>query len=230
MDTRQWILSRLVIVFRGESAYTGLVSGDSEVLTLTVIGITGPTGAGKTTALHCLERLGAVIIDCDAVYHQLLESDSALQKELCERFGSVLDEQDGVDRKKLGGVVFGDPAALADLDAIVRSYICRAVNSRLAAAERAGAVAAAVDGITIIESGLAAQCDTTVAVLAPVEDRVRRICLREGISEEYARARVAAQKDDNFFRSNCEHILFNDCPDLGLFEQRATDLFQKLIG
>ena len=195
-----------------------------------VIGITGPTGAGKTTALRCLERMGGVIIDCDAVYHRLLKSDIALQNELCERFGEIWDEQGALDRKKLGAVVFGDSAALSDLNDIVRPHIGRAVHGLLEQARKQGAPAAAVDGITIIESGLAADCDATIAVLAPVEERVRRICLREGIPEEYARARVAAQKGDDFFRANCDHVLFNDRPDSGEFEAKAVELFEKLIG
>ncbi len=194
-----------------------------------VIGITGPTGAGKTTALNVLEQLGAVIIDCDAVYHKLLQTDLGLQRELQERFGSLTDEQGEFDRKKLGGVVFRDPAALADLNAIVYPHIGRAVEEQLSLARQKGVKVAAVDGITLIESGLAAQCDTTVAVIAPEEERVRRICLREGISEEYARARVAAQKSGDWFGANCEHTLVNDCERAEEFVLRARQLFEPLL-
>ena len=83
------------------------------------IGITGPTGAGKTTALQALVELDAHIIDADAVYHALLESSAPLRAALTVRFGpSILDGEGRVNRKALGGVVFGDPAALADLNAI----------------------------------------------------------------------------------------------------------------
>lgn len=194
-----------------------------------IIGITGPTGAGKTTALNVLEQLGGVIVDCDAVYHRLLEADLNLQRELQERFGTLTDEQGEFDRKKLGGVVFCDPAALDDLNAIVWPYIGRAVEERLAQARRSGARAAAVDGITLIESGLAARCDTTVAVVAPEEERVRRICLREGISEEYARARVAAQKTGDWFGANCEHILVNNYRRPEDFALRARQLLEQIL-
>ena len=81
------------------------------------IGITGPTGAGKTTALQALAELDAHIIDADAVYHALLESSATLRAELTARFGpSILDGEGRVNRKALGGVVFGDPAALAELN------------------------------------------------------------------------------------------------------------------
>ena len=194
-----------------------------------VIGITGPTGAGKTTALLVLEQMGAVIIDCDAVYHRLLESDLQLRQQLQERFGVLTDASGRFDRKKLGGIVFRDPQALADLNAIVYPYIGNAVEEELVRARREGAVAAAIDGITLIESGLAARCDTTVAVVAPEEERVRRICLREGISEEYARARVAAQKNNDWFGANCEHTLVNDCPQMEEFSLRARSLFEEIL-
>ena len=194
-----------------------------------IIGITGPTGAGKTTALRVLEQLGGSIIDCDAVYHRLLQEDTGLQKKLEARFGPLTDEQGRFDRKKLGGIVFSDPAALADLNDIVCPYIGRAVEEQLSLARQKGAKAAAVDGITLIESGLAARCDTTVAVVAPEEERVRRICLREGISEEYARARVAAQKTGDWFGANCEHTLVNDCGQTEEFVLRARRLFEQLL-
>lgn len=194
-----------------------------------VIGITGPTGAGKTTALHQIEKLGGAVVDCDAVYHRLLKSNTALQSALCNRFGDIGDANGGIDRKALGGVVFGDAKALADLDAIVKPYIAAAVEGALSTAREQGRRLAAVDGITLIESGLGERCDTTVAVLAPVEDRVRRICAREGIGEEYARARVAAQKSDAFFRANCDHVLLNDFADPEQFAQGARAVFEQLL-
>lgn len=193
-----------------------------------VIGITGPTGAGKTTALQQLQEMGGVIVDCDVVYHDLLRDSKALQQELTARFGDILDGRGRVDRKRLGAVVFHDPEALQALNDIVRVHISRAVDAILADAKERGVKLAAVDGITIIESGLVAQCDATVAVLAPVDDRVRRICLREGISEEYARARVAAQKEDGFFRANCDHVLVNDCASREEFALRARSMFDMI--
>lgn len=194
-----------------------------------IIGITGPTGAGKTTALRELEKLGGAIIDCDAVYHELLKGDIALQNELEQAFGLLKDEQGAFDRKKLGNVVFRDPAALERLNAIVYPHIGRAVDAALEQARQMGKKAAAVDGITLIESGLGKRCNSTVAILAPVQERIRRICLREGISEEYARARVSAQKQDDYFRANCDHILMNDCTRPEEFADRARALFQQIL-
>ena len=89
----------------------------SEVSITKIIGITGPTGAGKTTALNEVEKLGGAVIDCDAVYHELLESDIALQSKLEELFGPLRGEDGTIDRKKLGAIVFGPSSS-----AIPRSW------------------------------------------------------------------------------------------------------------
>ena len=85
-----------------------------------IIGITGPTGAGKTTALNEVEQLGGAVIDCDAVYHELLESDIALQSKLEELFGPLRGEDGAIDRKKLGTIVFGDPEKLELLNTVAQ--------------------------------------------------------------------------------------------------------------
>lgn len=196
---------------------------------MTVIGITGPTGAGKTTALNELEKLGGEVIDCDAVYHDLLKSNTALQNELEARFGVLKDENGLFDRKKLGGVVFHDPAALADLNAIAHRYVVQAVKEILSKAEQDGRTAAAVDAIALFESGLADLCDTTLAVTAPAEIRVERIMAREGISREYAQSRVNAQNPEEFYTSRCQYTLRNDCASAAAFGARAEKLFRTIL-
>ncbi len=196
---------------------------------MTIIGITGPTGAGKTTALNELEKLGGVIIDCDAVYHELLRSNVALQNELENRFGVLTDENGVFDRKKLGAVVFHDPAALADLNAIAHRHVVDAVKVILADAQGKNIPIAAIDAIALFESGLADLCDATVAITAPAEIRVERIMAREGISREYAQSRVNAQNPEEFYTSRCGHTLRNDCASAAEFGDRAEKLFRTIL-
>lgn len=195
-----------------------------------IIGITGPTGAGKTTALSALEDLGGHIVDCDAVYHDLLVSSEPMLAELRTRYGDqVFGEDGGLNRKALGAIVFEDEQALADLNAITHKYVGLAVDDYIKAARQAGVPAVAIDAIALIESGISNRCDCTLAVTAPDEVRVRRIMAREGISEEYARLRVNAQKREEWFRENCTYVLVNDCADAETFRVKARTLFEQII-
>ena len=195
---------------------------------MTVIGITGPTGAGKTTVLNVLKELGGCILDADAVYHEILDSDFTLRYLLEERFGPLTREDGAIDRKKLGAIVFHDPAALAELNRIAHGRVVVAISERLGQAQNLGVQIAAIDAIALFESGAAELCRTTVAVTARSEVRVRRIMAREGISEEYARARVAAQKPDQWFEERCDHVLRNDGGREDL-EKKARTLFLSII-
>lgn len=194
------------------------------------IGITGPTGAGKTTALNALADLGVHIIDADQVYHDLLEGSAPMREALTGRFGpAILDGTGRVDRKALGSVVFADPDALADLNAITHRFIIDEIDRQTAQAEAEGRPAVAIDAIALIESGVGETCDAVVGILAPKEVRIRRIMAREGISENYARKRVEAQQGDGFFRAHCTHILENGDGSPEEFGRRARTLFETLI-
>ena len=115
--------------------------------------------------------------------------------------------QDGVlDRKKLGNIVFAEKNALNDLNKITHSAVKEEVLRRVEHTD--GHIA--IDAIALFESGLADLCDETVAITAPEECRVNRLMLREGISAEYARARIAAQRPQEEFSAMCGHTLHND--------------------
>ena len=196
---------------------------------MVVLGITGPTGAGKTTLLQEVERLGGAVIDCDAVYHGLLERDTALQSALEREFGPLRDGSDRIDRKKLGTIVFSDPERLETLNAIAWAAVTDRVSALLEEYRRQGRGLAAVDAIALLESPLRELCQLTVAVLAPPEVRVRRIMDREGISQDYAWARVKAQKPDGYFVENCDHVLVNDCASAAEFAAFAKEKLEELI-
>ena len=169
-----------------------------------IIGITGGTGCGKTTLLEAIESCGGLVLDCDAIYHELLQTDKEMLSAIENRFPGTV-EGGILQRKKLGAIVFGSDEALQDLNRITHGAVKREVLRRLEEKPKL----AAIDAIGLFEGGLAELCDVTVAVCAPVEDRVQRIMLRDGISEDYARARIAAQKPDTWFRERCDYVLEN---------------------
>lgn len=196
---------------------------------MTVLGITGPTGAGKTTLLREVEKLGGAVIDCDAVYHEILKSDITLQDMLEKEFGPLRDESGSIDRKKLGRIVFGDPEKLEALNAIAWRGITHRVRGILEDRRKQGRALAAIDAIALLESPLKELCQLTVAVLAPQEVRVRRIMAREGISEHYAWARVKAQRPDEYFIRNCDYTLVNDLPAAEEFSQKAREFLKEVL-
>ena len=169
------------------------------------IGSTGGTGCGKTTLLKLIAEQGGLILDCDAIYHELLLSDTTMLSAIEARFPGVVEEG-RLNRKKLGATVFSDEAALLDLNRITHASVKQEVLRRLEAAPRLGAI----DAIGLFEGGLSELCDVTVAVTAPEEMRIQRLMERDNISEEYARARVHAQHEDDWFRERCDHVLVND--------------------
>ena len=178
-----------------------------------IIGITGGSGCGKTTLLNIIRDRGGLVLDCDAIYHELLKTDKAMLSAIDARFPGVME--DGVlNRKKLGAIVFADEKALLDLNAITHAAVKQEVLRRLESSPKL----AAIDAIGLFEGNLAELCDVTVAVTAPAELRIARLMARDGITEEYARSRIQAQHPDDWFRQRCDHVLENG----GKFDAFAT--------
>ena len=188
-----------------------------------IIGITGGTGCGKTTLLKEIEERGGLVLDCDKVYHALLTRDDALLSAIEARFPGVVEDGE-LQRKKLGAIVFADEQALLDLNAITHGAIRAEIVRRLAE----NPALAAIDAIALFEGGLAELCDVTVAVCAPEEDRVQRLMQRDNISREYAQNRIRAQKSEAWFRSVCDHTLYND-GTREEFEEKCRAFLEELL-
>jgi dephospho-CoA kinase len=141
-----------------------------------------------------------------------------------------MTKEDGsFDRKRLGNIVFQDAQAMDALNAITHRYVDRAIRAWLEEAKADVCPAGAVDAIRLLESGLDRLCDVTLAITAPPEIRVSRIMAREGISQNYAWARVKAQQPDEFYTAHCSYQLVNDCQTAQEFEARAAWLWQKIL-
>ena len=169
-----------------------------------IIGITGGTGSGKTTLLKLMESAGVLILDCDAIYHDLLQRDTTLLAAIENRFPGTV-EAGQLQLKKLGQIVFSDENARLDLNRITHSAIYAVILQCL----KSQPVHAAIDAVALFESGMDQLCDITVAVTAPAEVRLQRLMARDGISAEYAQKRMDAQPTADWFRSKCNYVLEN---------------------
>ena len=188
-----------------------------------ILGITGGTGCGKTTLLNLIKDMGGLVLDCDEIYHQLLKTDPALLAAIENRFpGTVIGGE--LDRKKLGALVFTDNDALLDLNRITHAAVKQEVLARLSSKP----ALAAIDAIGLFEGELDGLCDITVAVTAPTEDRVKRLMARDSISEDYAKNRIGAQHENQWFASQCDYTLQNQ-GDFHIFVAQCL-AFLKTLG
>ena len=191
-----------------------------------VIGLTGPTGAGKTTALAVLAEMGFEVVDCDSLYDRLLQTDEALRQSLTDAFGQVFLPDGQLDRRTLAERVFSDPAELAKLNAVVFPVVSAAVEQKVKNCSQKGV---AIDAVNLVESGLNRMCDAAVAVTAAPAIRLGRIMARDHLTREQAQARISAQKPDGSYKDFCTHILENRETERGAFEASAREFFANLL-
>jgi L-threonylcarbamoyladenylate synthase len=170
--------------------------------------------------------LGGTVIDCDAVYHEMLTYDEAFCNAINERFPGVFDGDGKLNRQKLGQEVFAQKDRLEQLNEIVYRFLVPELKRRI---DKLGDGLYAIDAINLFESGLNKLCDRTIAVTAPVELRVRRIMQRDNITEQYARLRISAQKQDEFYRGKCDCELTNAAETPEEFREDARMFLQRLI-
>ncbi len=157
------------------------------------IGITGPIGCGKSTVAGWLAARGAAAIDADAEARAVTAPGQPAHAQVLERFGDAVRGPDGVlDRAALARLVFTDPAALRDLEAIVHPAVRPRILAAITSAEAAGAPAVVIEAIRLVEGGLAVLCDEVwLVVCAPEEQRAR--LAGRGLSADDAVRRIAAQ-------------------------------------
>jgi dephospho-CoA kinase len=185
-----------------------------------IIGLTGGSGAGKGEVCAILQKYGIPSVNTDAVYHELLRFDAALQNELIESFGfAILDDMGTIDRKKLAAAVFsgdGHAARLHTLNAITHKYIMAKTWELIKDFEKSGARAAVIDAPQLFESNMDVLCDCIIGVTAPEAIRLERIPRRDNLTEKQARERMKAQLSESFFREHTDHLIENngDLPQL----------------
>ena len=182
-----------------------------------IIGLTGPSGSGKSFVLDCWARCGIVPVNADAVYHELLTRSESLQTAILERFGTL-------DRRLLAKTVFADPQSLKELEAIAHPAVIAAIRKQLSTVD--GQLSLALEAIALFESGLDTLCGATVAVTAGDELRLQRLVTRDGRGEAEIRSRMAAGKPASWYAERAGYVLDGGSETL---EEDAIKLLDKIL-
>lgn len=176
-----------------------------------VIGLTGPTGAGKGEVAAIFERYGIPVINADRVYHELITPHSSCLQELVDAFGKEILLPDGnLDRRALGSIVFNDPAARERLNTITHRYVMEEVKTRMEQFRRKGVPVTVFDAPQLFEADAHRACGAVISVLADRQLRLERIMARDGITADAAMRRILAQKSDEFFKTHSDYIIENN--------------------
>ena len=166
-----------------------------------VVGLTGPTGAGKSTAAEEFRRQGYRIFNCDAIAREVIDGSPSCLKELKEGFGADIFFADGsLNRKRLAAKAFSSQEQTQKLNRITHPWIRREILERIEKIRRQDGGRIVLDAPLLFEIGLGPACHQTIAVLAPKALRLRRIMERDSLTEEQARARIQSQPADEFYR------------------------------
>ena len=178
-----------------------------------IIGLTGLTGAGKSTVAQKLMAYGCYHVDADKVAREVINNNENVKNKLKERFGADVINADGTtNRPLLASRAFADTDSTNALNEITHPAVIEEIKSIIKDMEEVGYRGIIIDAIALFESGLDSLCDFNVTVVAPKEIRLERIMKRDNIIEEKALERINAQKDESFFTSKADFVLWNYPP------------------
>ena len=193
---------------------------------MTVIAITGPTGAGKGIASGVFKSRGIPVLDLDNIYHEILVPGSACVKELAGSFGEKILRADGtVDRTVLSSLVYGHPEQLKKLNLITHTHIREEVKRRVLRLSDEGTPCVVLDAPTLFDSPLSWPVDRVISVIADENIRHERIKARDHLTDDEALRRIRAQHGPDFYASRSDLTFVNDGND----KQSASEAFRQSL-
>ncbi len=176
-----------------------------------VVGLTGQTGAGKTTVCRIFQENGFTVINADLIARQVLEHDSPCLRELVDCFGTtILTEDNNLDRHKFADIVFSDKNKLELLNSICYPYITSEILNLIRFNSDNGHKLILLDAPTLFESRADDFCEIIISVISKEDIRLKRIVKRDGISKESALKRMASQLSEQFFVDRSDFIIKNN--------------------
>ncbi len=179
-----------------------------------IIGLTGPTGSGKSSACKACDELGLKLVDCDKIARTAVEKGSDGLNAVVSAFGdSILNTDGTLNRKALAKIAFSSPEKTQLLNNTIFPFIKKLVLNQT----KQGKIL--LDAPTLFESGIDSICHKTIAVLSNKQNRLERIMKRDCLTEEEAVLRMSAGKDDDFYLKNADYIIYNNRSERAFIEE-----------
>jgi dephospho-CoA kinase len=191
-----------------------------------LVGLTGGIGVGKSTVASMFAARGAAVVDADRISRRLQEPGESCYGAIVEAFGrDILDSTGRIDRRRLGEMVFANPARRRALEAIMHPAIWAACEAEIRAAAAAGRAVCVVEAALILEMGQRSQ--RMVVVTAPTDVQVERLAQARGLTEVEARQRLAAQWPNADKARQADHVIDNG-GDLATTETQVARVYAEL--
>lgn len=183
---------------------------------MTVVGITGTSGSGKSTVARIIQQnYNAQIIDADKIAKELTQKDTEYLRKIVKTFGEEILENGKLNRKKLADIIFSDKKQKEKIDKLTQKYVVDEIKKQVKESKNKLVL---LDVPLLFETKLNEICDITIGVIADKKQKIERIRKRDNIEEKQALARLSNQKDDKFFSNNCDYIVEN-CKEEELKEE-----------
>lgn len=189
-----------------------------------LVGLTGQSGAGKSTVSDIWRDSGVSVIDCDRVAKKVTEDNSECNKELSKLFPECFGERLHLDRRKMADIVFSDKQRLKEQNDIIFKYITKCIDDILKSYDKSFIV---LDAPTLFESGIYKRCRLIVSVLADEKKRFERIIARDKISADSVKLRFSSQQDNSFFIKNSDIIITNH-GDFSELKSKALNALEQI--
>ena len=192
-----------------------------------IIGICGRSGSGKSTFAALFKKRNIPVLDCDEIYHDLINSPSPCLEKIAERFGKHLIRNNSLDRAELRKIVFQDSALLKELNQISHHYVLIELFKNIKEFQANGKAACVIDAPMLFEAGLEKWCDITCCVVAKKELLLDRICKRDHITKNEAEIRLHHQIESDELSKKCTIVVHNN-GDLGELDNQCKQILDQL--
>lgn len=193
-----------------------------------LIGLTGPTGAGKSSVGKIFTAHGFAVVDADKIAHKALEDKCCIDK-LVSTFGvEILCENGSINRKALAKCAFKDESHTKKLNSITHPVIINLSEKEFERLSAEGYKNIIFDAPTLFEAGMEHLCDFVISVISPVEIRLLRIKQRDSLIDTEAKARISAQQKDEFYTDRSRFVIVNDSDEITL-TKRTEEIIKEIL-